>query len=538
MKKTVLHTCAAPLMLVLAVGVASATTISTTPAGTGSFTYSDGVYTATCQVRVGVNQITQNVSYYQIVYPAIGSSLSYTDPTGAVHPFNVGFEIIRGAPASYNPNYTNVNCPANTSSTQTATQTYTTASDVYVVTVTLTAAGAISAAANVEPNTTQSGYINPKYVVLGVTYAPPGNQSFVQYADSTMIGTSTAFTSTTSNKIGYSVSVSDTISASGTVPDIGGKWGVSDTTTGTYAQNFTDEGDTSSSVAITSTDTWTTKVPGPASPYVGVDHDYDVIWLWLNPLLNFTATKIGTAAPTITWTGYSFDYDDIPEMDIYGVYLGWLNGHLSTPGPNTSDLVPLERTWAGASSNGQVWTAGTSPSLLNSTNTAVDATDAAAIEAADPFSKAGYTVTIPAGSETSSDGRFTLTGNQVVDYEQPPAGGQPFTQQLTESTTKTQTQGEGAKYTYDIEYSLQDKFSGSFLWDSWSTTITSSDTLTWTDQWSKTNTEQTGETATGSVTGPPCVVSGSGCNPVYTGPTEFEVFEDNVYNTFMYYPVN
>jgi hypothetical protein len=85
---------------------------------------------------------------------------------------------------------------------------------------------------------------------------------------------------------------------------------------------------------------------------------------------------------------------------------------------------------------------------------------------------------------------------------------------------------------------LQNKFSGSFLWDSWSTTITSSDTLTWTDQWSKTNTEQTGVTATGSVTGPPCVVSGSGCNPVYTGPTEFEVFQDNVYNTFMYYPVN
>jgi len=33
-----------------------------------------------------------------------------------------------------------------------------------------------------------SGYLNPKYVILGVTYAPPGPQSFVQYADSTTLG--------------------------------------------------------------------------------------------------------------------------------------------------------------------------------------------------------------------------------------------------------------------------------------------------------------------------------------------------------------
>jgi hypothetical protein len=175
---------------------------------------------------------------------------------------------------------------------------------------------------------------------------------------------------------------------------------------------------------------------------VGVDHDYDVIWLWLNPLLNFTI--FSDSPKNINWTGYNFDADDVPEMDIYGVYLGWLTGRLGSPGPGSSDFAPLARTWAGLPSNGQIWPSGTRPSLLNASGTAIDPTVGAAIAASDPFSNLSYTVTIPAGTQTSSDGRFTLTGNQVVDYVQPGPGGQPYTQTLGESTTKTQTQGQGA----------------------------------------------------------------------------------------------
>lgn len=385
-----------------------------------------------------------------------------------------------------------------------------------------------------------SGYVNPRYIILGVTYAPPGPQSFVQYADSTTVGNSTSLNGSFASDVGLKVAVSSTIGAKGTVPDVGGTFGWSDTQTDTYSQNFTDETDSSSSVAISSTDTWTTKVPGPASAYVGVDHDYDVIWLWLNPLLNFTIYQNGPPN-NITWTGYGYDADDVSEMDIYGVYLGWLTGRLSSPGPGSSDFAPLVRAWAGLPANGQIWPAGTGPSLLNTAGTAIDATDGAAIAAADPFSNTSYTVTVPttpSGNQTSSDGRFTLTGNQVVDYVQPGPGGQPYTQVLTESTTKTQTQGEGAKYTLQLGYSWENKFTSSFLEDSWSTDVTASDTLTFINQWSSTNTSATGVTATGSVTGPPCTVSGSLCNPVYTGPTEYEVFQDNIYNTFMFYPVN
>jgi len=375
-----------------------------------------------------------------------------------------------------------------------------------------------------------SGFVNPKYVVLGVTYAPPGSLSKVIYSNSTTLGKSSSLSGSFATGVGYSVSVSSTVGSQGTVPDIGGKFGWSDTSTDTFSQNFTDETDTSSSVAISSTIGWQTTVPGPTNDYGGVDHNYDVIWLWLNPLVNFT---VYPGQPnTVTWTGFSFDADDVPEMDVYGVYLGWLTGNLSSPGPGTSDFTPLQRNWAGLPSNGQIWLAGTSPSIINST-------DYAAIAAADPFSNANYTVTIPptpAGNLTSSDGRYTLTGNQVIDYVQPSPGGQPYTEQLYESQSLVQTQGQGAKTTNMIEYSWENKFTGSFFSDSFSLDVKNSDSLTWTDQWSHTNNQANTQSATGSVTGPACHVNGSVCSPVYTGPTEFEVYMDNIYGTYMFYP--
>src|SRR5438874_3793883 len=39
------------------------------------------------------------------------------------------------------------------------------------------------------------GYINPKYVILGVTYAPPGPQSFVDYSNSTLLGSTVSISS-------------------------------------------------------------------------------------------------------------------------------------------------------------------------------------------------------------------------------------------------------------------------------------------------------------------------------------------------------
>jgi hypothetical protein len=315
------------------------------------------------------------------------------------------------------------------------------------------------------------------------------------------------------------------VSVKGTTgtPNVAGT-GASGSITGTASTSYTNEQDSSSSVALTTTNTFATTVRGPASPYVGVNHDYDIIWLWLNPLANFAV--LPSSQTSLFWKGYSYDTTDVPEMDIYGVYLGWMNGHLSM---TSADQQPLQRNWAA----GQVWPAGQGPALT--------ATDYAAIAAADPFSNPSFTVTVPAtpaGNLTSSDGRFTLTGNQIIDYEQAAPGGQPFTQQLTESTTTTQAQGQGAKYTFQQGFSIEEIFKGSIFWQSVQFDLKQADTLTWAHGWSTTRTNASGTTATGSVTGPPCVVFGSGCNPTYSGATRFEVFQDNIYGTYLFYPVN
>jgi len=254
-----------------------------------------------------------------------------------------------------------------------------------------------------------------------------------------------------------------------------------------------------------------------------------VIWLWLNPLLNFSIP--GGGGGKIIWTGYSFDTDDVSEMDIYGVYLGWLLGTLSTPGPGSTDLTPLKRAWAGLSANSQQWPTGTTPALT--------ASDFAQIAKADPFSNSSYAVTVPtsaAGNLTSKDGRYTLTGNAPLNYVQAAPGGQPYQQSLAESTTLTQTQGQGANTKSVIGYSIEQKFSLTAFGVTLNHDKTSANQLTFYNQWSKTNSEVTGETATGSVVGPACKVVNNVCSTVYKGPTEYSVFQDNVFGTYMFYP--
>jgi hypothetical protein len=57
--------------------------------------------------------------------------------------------------------------------------------------------------------------------------------------------------------------------------------------------------------------------------------------------------------------------------------------------------------------------------------------------------------------------------------------------------------------------------------------LTTADTLSWTNKWSSQSTQQVGQTAAVSVTGPAFADN-------YTGPVEFNVFQDNVYGTFMF----
>ena len=92
--------------------------------------------------------------------------------------------------------------------------------------------------------TAVGGFLSPKYKVVGIAYTVPGTSSYIQYTDTTMMGTNTSLAGSFSTNVTTSASICGSTGSS--VCGQGG--GVS--ITGTYTNSFTQENDTSSSFAI------------------------------------------------------------------------------------------------------------------------------------------------------------------------------------------------------------------------------------------------------------------------------------------------
>jgi hypothetical protein len=150
--------------------------------------------------------------------------------------------------------------------------------------------------------------------------------------------------------------------------------------------------------------------------------------------------------------------------------------------------------------------------------------DYASILAADPFSVATY------NPNTDPGYRFDLQGGQTFAYEPPPPGGQPITEQYSASTQTTSTQGQGAKTTSTVGYSI-DFTTGVTIFGEIGADFKASNSYTTTDQWSSAVNSVVGKTAALSITGP-------ATSDNYTGPTTIQVWRDNIYGSFMFYPVN
>jgi hypothetical protein len=78
---------------------------------------------------------------------------------------------------------------------------------------------------------------------------------------------------------------------------------------------------------------------------------------------------------------------------------------------------------------------------------------------------------------------------------------------------------------------LEAQFSGGIFGSKLTLDLKTTNTLTWMNTWLNTLTVTQTNTNALSVTEP------SGCNPPYAGPGQFIVFQDNMYGTFMFYPV-
>lgn len=387
------------------------------------------------------------------------------------------------------------------------------------------------------------GFINPKYLIASVMYAPPGTKSTVSYGKNTVVGNSTSVTSSFSSTVGESVAISE----SGGIPGF-----LSAKITTTESESYTEEQDSSSSIAVNQTTSNSTGLSGYSDPVNGINHDYDYIFVWLNPIVTFTISS-ASGKTQVQWTGYGYDLDDTPaypDMDVLGVQLGCLNGDFYqqyTAGTNTNWNTCLD-VFNNNNANGQnngFWRGWAldnaddtppylTPLVANASapydfcSSTYKGTDLWNICQADPFgANPNYTVQFNPGSSTTTDGRFTACGNSLcyttIQYE--PDVNNSYSQGYSTTVTGSET----AKYTYTSGYSVESSFTGgsASFGETIGATFTSTYSFSSTEQFSQATNSQNGQTASFSIVGP---AEG------YTGPLQFVVYQDDLYGTFMFYP--
>lgn len=319
-----------------------------------------------------------------------------------------------------------------------------------------------------EPETqATSGILYPKYVVLTVVYAPPGTQSgksssSVVYGSGSTAGTTTS--ASNSFKQNYSVSVTAG----------GGFLGSVEATAGFgYGKTSTD----SKSLDIKKTANLTIQDGGPGID--GVDHDHDLIYLWLNPAISVSLTP-EAASWTLTGT---------QSASIQYVYVGWLKH---------PDTMPL----------------GVKQALQSHNITEQDFPD---IMARDPYAN---------GNPSLNTVRYQQLYT-TFPYEPPYASGDPVpTLTFNVTNAATSTTGTSAQDSYKVSLSI--KAGVDFLGMAKSS-LKTDDSWEWTNTSSKSDSSGSSQSATVTVGGPAFG---------YSGPTEMAVYYDSIYKTFFFQPIN
>ena len=343
-----------------------------------------------------------------------------------------------------------------------------------------------------------SGWLRPKYEVVGLTYAPPGKQSSAVYSNGFMSGTSTSTTST------FNVGVTEKLSIT-TGVDLFGV--LSGETTESYSAGWSQQQDNTSSVTVSQSESTGLNVPGPASSGAGVDHDYDTVYVWLNPEVFVEVFPSSVNIADLGWDAR----DTVSGMDVVPITVGQLRGTQSIP---AALQTRLNRTW--------------DPSLG-----ALTSADFQLLLHADPFAT---NPSFNPNTDTTGRYEFPRSGNPptptdlIFNYIPVPPGGQPTAQTYMSSYTSTSSTGQTATDTYTVGYSIDAGVSVDFI-AKVQGKLSSSVTFTWTNKWS--NTVTGGTTQSANFTIVPPLASDN-----YTGPTAIQVWKDNVYGTFMFYPEN
>jgi hypothetical protein len=302
--------------------------------------------------------------------------------------------------------------------------------------------------------------------VLTVLYAPPGsaaastNQSanLISYSNGSSIGTKTTITN--DMKEGYGVTFTVGGGSDGKSASVGGNFG--------YASDDSD----SSSADITQTTSVTLSDPGPNAD--GLDHNNDIIYLWLAPTVSLTGNSCGNK---VSW-GFGTSTGIVKY-----VYAGWLKDPSTMP-QDVAEALGVSGITTAEYSN---------------------------ILALDPLANGG----VPT-SPRYTDAYFNFP------YE-PPKLGNTSTPATTTTLNNSNTYTDGAttSTTYSVGGSISNVLSK----------IGVSATGSWT--WTSETDNSTGGnyTAILSVAGP------SSAYTAATNATTFKIYRDNLYNTYAFVPI-
>jgi hypothetical protein len=356
--------------------------------------------------------------------------------------------------------------------------------------------GTISSAELYHAPAPVTGSISPKYLVLSVMYAPPGQQSFVDYGSSTALGTTTSLDN---SKMTSSTLAVQSMFNSGGFTKSPMPVGLSIQSSYGVSQTWTDEMDTSSSFATQKSTQFDIKALGPLDSQAGINHDYDQIIVQLNPEIDFTITSPFSASYVD-----AFDPRD-PTKEVDAIYLTVKDLKALQAGTYNADptvLQRLKRAWA--------------PNLADGSAPGLTSTDYTAILAQDPL----------ANGTTIDSVRFDEQFGVTFPYQPPPQGGQPLTVSGGVTLQTTSTLGMSATTTYATGTSV----SAGVTFGNWfNTNFTKTTSTTWKTVAAQQYTVGSGQTSTVSITGP---------NYGYTGPTNLVIYKDNIYGTFMFFLIN
>jgi hypothetical protein len=372
----------------------------------------------------------------------------------------------------------------------------------------------------------------PKYQILNITYAPPGPNSSVSYQTAGTVATTVTDLDSYINAQKISASSTTTVSTAAKISTWSASTGITLSASDTASQENTSQ----HQVAVSVSTSVLGKTAGPSLTLPGVtpvvtvdttiDHDYDSVTLWLNPVALYYVGPNQGANTAVTLLGFASDATDtnVSGMETATVLMGYLNGHF----PMKDGLAQqLSRSWANQATQTPPYD-----------GVALTATDYAQILAADPYMNPAYVFNYANGygaTTTSPDGRYSLVSTSGGNPSSFSYGDNITSNTLTFGYTNTSTTTNTTSNKQIVSYGVSIQTGGSYTYLeavklAFQATLADSRTQTWTH--TVTNAVAKTTSITNALTlAPPCTQPGC-----YSSYPTIEVFQDNLYGTFMFFP--